>query len=101
VLKTAQLLAAVLLQNLQKKAAVSDVPMGGMGFMTNQLANQTADNTAAANGIVGNVTVPTQVQVPFGNTGQLAMNPPATTTDSLRQAYSAGAPKKPNPNPYG
>ncbi len=95
----AQVLAAVLLSNLSKHAA--DVPMGGMGFMTNQLADQTATNTAVANNIVGNVTVPTQVQVPFGNTGQLAMNPPATTTDSLRQAYDAGKPKKPTPNVYG
>ena len=95
----AQLLAAVLLRNLKKHAA--DAPMGGMGFMANQLSSQTAGNTAAANAIVGNVTVPTQVQVPFGNTGQLAMNPPATTTDSLRQAYDAGKPKKPTPNVYG
>lgn len=85
----AQVLAAVLLLN--KHAA--DVPMGGMGFMTNQLADQTAGNTATAQSIVGNVTVPTQVQVPFGNTGQLAMNPPATTTDALRQSYNNGKPK--------
>jgi len=96
--KTAQLLAAVLLRNLQKKA--QELPMGGMGFMTNQLATQ----TDATNGtsILGNVTkTPTQVQIPNGELGNLAMNPPQTTTDSLRKAYNSNKPAAPTPNPYG
>jgi len=94
----ARTLAAVLLQNLQKKA--QDMPMGGLGFLTNQLSTQTA---ATNNGsILGAVTpTPTQVQIPNGQLGQLAMNPPETTTDSLRKAYGDSKPKAPTPNPYG
>ena len=93
--KAAQVLRAVLVLN--KHGA--DVPMGGLGFLTNQLSDQTAANAAAANSIVGNVKIPTKPDLPNGQLGQLGMNPPATTTDSLRQSYDSGKPKQPTPNP--